>query len=132
MSEIIGQGIGFPIRVNGRGELSWASGEDCIRQSIWIILTTPLRARVMQPAFGCAIHDFVFAPNSAATRSAVQETVRDALIRWEPRVDVLSVRANTSEESATLLLVDIDTRVRSNNAALNLVYPFYLTEGMVQ
>ncbi|NBD30715.1 MAG: baseplate protein [Alphaproteobacteria bacterium] len=132
MSEIIGQGMGYPIRVNGRGGLSWSSGAESIRQAIWIILTTPLRSRIMQPAFGCAIHDYVFAPNSAATRAAVQEAVRDALVRWEPRVDVVSIRAATSEESPTVLLVDIETRIRSNNAALNLVYPFYLTEGMSQ
>ncbi|KGK41987.1 baseplate protein [Nitrincola sp. A-D6] len=130
MSEIIGQGMSYPIRVNGRGGLSWASGDEAIQQSIWIILTTPLRSRVMQPTFGCAIHDYLFAPNSSATRTAVEEAVRDALIRWEPRVEVQRVRAATAPESETLLLVDIETRKRSNNAALNLVYPFYLTEGM--
>lgn len=130
MSEIIGQGMGYPIRVNGRGGLSWASGDEAIQQSIWIILTTPLRSRVMQPTFGCAIHDYLFAPNSAATRAAVEEAVRDALTRWEPRVEVQRVRAATAPESETVLLVDIETRKRSNNAALNLVYPFYLTEGM--
>lgn len=130
MSEIIGKGMGFPIRVNARGGLSWASGEEAIRQSIWIILTTPLRSRIMQPGFGCAIHSYLFAPNSAATRASVEEAVRDALIRWEPRVDVIRVSAATSAEDPTVLLIDIETRVRSNNAALNLVYPFYLSEGM--
>ena len=132
MSEIIGQGMGYPIRVNGRGGLSWASGDNAIRQAIWIILTTPLRSRIMQPDFGCAIHDFLFAPNSAATRAAVQDAVRDALVRWEPRVDVLTVRASTAQESETVLLIDIETRIRSNNAALNIVYPFYLSEGITQ
>ena len=132
MSEIIGQGMGYPIRVNGRGGLSWASGDNAIRQAIWIILTTPLRSRIMQTDFGCAIHDFLFAPNSAATRAAVQDAVRDALVRWEPRVDVLTVRASTAQESETVLLIDIEIRIRSNNAALNIVYPFYLSEGITQ
>ena len=132
MSEIIGQGMGYPIRVNGRGGLNWASGAENIRQAIWIILTTPLRSRIMQPAFGCAIHDYLFAPNSPATRTGVEEAVRAALIRWEPRVDVLAVRAQTSPEEPTVLMVDIETRIRTNNAALNLVYPFYLTEGIAQ
>ena len=132
MSEIIGQGMGYPIRVNGRGGLIWASGDNAIRQAIWIILTTPLRSRIMQPDFGCAIHDFLFAPNSAATRAAVQDAVRDALVRWEPRVDVLTVRASTAQESETVLLIDIETRIRANNAARNIVSPFYLSEGSTQ
>ena len=130
MSEIIGQGLAYPIRVNGRGGPSWASGDELIQQSIWIILTTPLRSRIMQPMFGCAIHDYLFAPNSSATRTAVEEAVRDALIRWEPRVEVQRIRATTAPDSETVLLIEIETRKRSNNAALNLVYPFYLTEGM--
>lgn len=124
--------MGYPIRVNGRGGLNWASGEDAIRQAIWIILTTPLRSRIMQPGFGCAIHDFLFAPNSAATRAAVQDAVRDALVMWEPRVDVLRVSAATAESSPTVLMIDIETRIRSNNAALNIVYPFYLSEGIAR
>ncbi len=132
MSEIVGQGLGYPIRVNASGGLSWASGTECIRQSIWIILSTPLRSRIMRPSFGCAIHDYLFSSNSPATRAAVQDAVRDALIRWEPRVHVLSVRAATSADSSTVLMVDISIRIRANNAAMNLVYPFYLTEGGVQ
>ena len=29
------------------------------------------------------------------------------------------------------LLVSVDYRIRANNALHNLVYPFYVTEGMV-
>jgi len=58
--------------------------------------------------------------------------VKRALIRWEPRVDVLRVRAATASEDAGALLIEIETRVRTNNAALNLVYPFYLSEGIAR
>jgi len=132
MSEIIGRGMGYPIRVNGRGGLSWSEGADNIRQSIWVILTTPLRSRVMQPGFGCGIHDYLFAPNTPATRTGAAEAVRTAITRWEPRVDLIAVRAGTDAEAPTALMIDIETRIRTNNAALNLVYSFYLTEGIAQ
>lgn len=132
MSEIIGQGWKFPLRVNGRGGLSWSSGDDSIREAIWLILATPLRSRIMQPDFGCGVHDYLFAPNSANTRAQIEGEVRRALIRWEPRVDVLRVRAATAPEDASALLIEIETRVRTNNAALNLVYPFYLSEGIAR
>jgi phage baseplate assembly protein W len=132
MNEIIGQGWKFPIRVNGRGGLGWSSGSDSIREAIWIILSTPVRSKIMQPDFGCGIHDYLFAPNNSATRASVEGQVSRALIRWEPRVDVIRVKATTAPEDEAVLMIDIETRVRTNNAALNLVYPFYLTEGIAQ
>ena len=63
--DIIGQGWKFPIRVNGSGGLSWSSGADSIREAIWIILATPRRSVIMNAGFGCGIHDYLFAPNSA-------------------------------------------------------------------
>lgn len=132
MNEIIGQGWKFPIRVNGRGGLNWSAGEDNIREAIWIILTTPKRSRILQPDFGCGLQDFLFAPNSANTRAQIEAEVSRSLTRWEPRVDVTRVKAANSPDEDTMLLIGIETFVRTNNAALNLVYPFYLTEGIAQ
>ena len=50
-------------------------------------------------------------------------------MRWEPRIDVIDVRAETAPETRNYLLIRIDYRIRSNNAFYNLVYPFYLNEG---
>jgi phage baseplate assembly protein W len=59
----------------------------------------------------------------------VQSEVLRALVRYEPRIDVLAVRATAQADVPELLLVEIDYRVRANNAAHNIVYPFYLNEG---
>jgi uncharacterized protein len=125
----LGQGCRFPIRVNARGGLDWSSGEMAIQEAIWIILSTPKRSRIMRPAFGCGIHDYVFAPNNPATRAAIMDEVRGALIRWEPRIDVLRVTAASPPDTANTLLLSVDYRVRANNAAGNIVYPFYINEG---
>lgn len=132
MSDIVGLGLKFPIRVNARGGLNWSAGADNIREAIWVILSTPRRSRIMEPEFGCGIHDYLFAPNSAATRASIEGAVRDALVRWEARVDVLRVKALNAPDDPSVLMIDIETRVRTNNAALNMVYPFYLTEGIAQ
>lgn len=127
--EFLGRGFKFPIRVNGRGGLSWSEGEELIGESIWLILSTPRRSRVMEPEFGCGAYDYVFAPNNATTRAMVENEVTRALVRNEPRIDVMAVRATPQIEMPNLLLVEIDYRVRANNAAHNIVYPFYLNEG---
>jgi phage baseplate assembly protein W len=125
----LGRGWKFPIRVNGRGGLDWSSGETSIQEAIWTILSTPKRSRVMEPTFGCGIHDYVFAPNNPATRALIMDEVRSTLVRWEPRIDVLRVSANSPPDNSNTLLLSVDYRVRANNAARNIVYPFYIEEG---
>jgi phage baseplate assembly protein W len=83
----------------------------------------------MRPGFGCGIHDLVFDLNTAALRALVSQQVRDALTRWEPRIDVVDVRAETPPEGGNYLLIRIDYRIRVNNAFQNLVYPFFLNES---
>ena len=129
MSDFLGTGWQFPIRVNARGGLSYAEGAELIEQSIWLILSTSPGRRVMRPEFGCGIHDYVFASNTANLRATIAAEVERALTRFEPRIDVLAVRARTSADSDSTLLVHIDYRIRANNAFHNLVYPFFINEG---
>lgn len=130
MAEFLGQGFKFPIRLNGRGGLSYVSAEQSIAEAIWIIISTPLRSRVMEPEFGCNIHDYVFAPNNPNTVASIVHSVQTALVRYEARIDVLDVQATSHPETPSVLLINIDYRVRANNAMHNLVYPFYINEGV--
>jgi phage baseplate assembly protein W len=129
ISNVIGKGWGFPPRPDPQGTLAYLGGAEKIRQSIWIILSTAPGERQMLPDFGCGVHDLVFEPNSAALRGSVQIKVRDALTRWEPRIDVLDVLATSPEGARNQLLIQVDYRVRANNSVYNLVYPFFLNEG---
>jgi uncharacterized protein len=129
MATFLGTGWAFPIRVNGRGGLDHAEGPALIEQSIWLILSTTPGTRVMLPEFGCGIHDHVFASNSANLRATIASEVERALVRYEPRIDVLSVRVQTSADAESTLLIHIDYRIRANNAFHNLVYPFFINEG---
>jgi phage baseplate assembly protein W len=126
--EFLGVGWKFPIRVNARGGLSYSRHEQDIEEAVWIILSTAKGERVMEPEFGCGIHEYVFAPNNAATRGSIIYSVQKALAEYEPRIDVESVRVETFPGSENRLLIHVDYRVRSTNGRRNLVYPFYLTE----
>ncbi len=119
----------FPIRVNARGGLEWSSGDAAITEAIWTILAPPRRSRIMEPGFGCGMHDYVFAPNNAGTRALIEAEVRRPLVTWEPRIDVLRVTATSQVDAPNTLMIEVDYRTRSNNAAGNTVYPFYLNEG---
>ena len=106
-----------------------AEYEESIRQSIRIILSTAKGERVMRPDFGCGIHELVFAPNSAATRGMAESHVSKALLLWEPRIEVLEVRARAAGAQEEELEISIAYRVLSSDSRFNLVYPFYLERG---
>jgi uncharacterized protein len=126
----LGVGTAFPLTLDPATHgLMRAEYEESVRQSILVILGTAKGERAMRPDFGCGIHDLVFAPLSAATVGRVDREVREALLRLEPRIDVISVTI-TPETSASALLIDIEYEVRATNTAFNLVYPFYLHEGL--
>lgn len=127
--DFIGRGWRFPVKPDPQGGLSLVEGPESVRQAIWLILTTAPGERQMRPEFGCGIHDLVFEANTAALHGLVQASVQGALVRWEPRIDVLGVRVEAPPEQPNLLLVHVDYRVRANNSFFNLVYPFFLLEG---
>ena len=127
--EFLGVGWKFPLQVTPGGKIAQARYEQRIEESIYLILTTAKGERVMLPDFGCGIHDLVFAPNNTLTRSAVVQNVRQALVTYERRIDVLDVTAEAADGEPNLLLIRINYRIRANNALGNLVYPFFIREG---
>jgi phage baseplate assembly protein W len=125
-SDFLGVGWQFPVGIDQGRQIAMAAYEQRIRQAIWVILGTAPGERAMRPDFGCGIHDLVFAVNSASTAGQAANLVREALIRWEPRIGVLDVSAAADPYEPTLLLIEIEYRVRTTNNRFNLVYPFYL------
>jgi phage baseplate assembly protein W len=124
-ADFLGVGWTSPVKLKD-GKIEMAGNEDCVRQSILMILGTAKGDRIMRPDFGCGIHDLVFANNSPGTIGQVIDEVRQALIDWEPRIDLLEVDANPDEAQPNQLLILINYQVRTTNNRFNLVYPFYL------
>ena len=121
----LGKGWQFPVALDGAGALAVAEYEESVRQSIWVILGTAKGERVMRPDFGCGIYDLVFGVNSSTTAAEAAEGVRDALVSFEPRIDVLGVEVEPGGDGE-VLYVSIDYQIRATNTVFNLVYPFYL------
>ena len=126
----LGRGWAFPVVAGRDGRIAYAEGEQAIEQAVEIILGTSPGERVMRPEFGCGIWELVMEANTAQLHGRVQAQVQDALVRWEPRIDVLDVRVEAPPEQKNVLLIRIDYRIRANNAFYNLVYPFFLQEGV--
>jgi uncharacterized protein len=126
VTEIIGSGLAFPLQVDRRGGIALARDEQDIDQAIQLILGTAPGERPMRPEFGCGVHDFVFDTIDAGTVGRMEEAIRSALSRWEPRIEVRSVKFDLSHAVEGLLTIDIGFSVRATNTDRNLVYPFYV------
>jgi len=124
----LGIGWGFAVAPVASRALDVAAYEESVRQSVWIVLGTARGERAMRPDFGCGIHDLVFERNTVATAGKVTQSVRESLLMFEPRIELLDV-AVEFRRGGELLEISIDYRVRATNTAFNLVFPFYLERG---
>ncbi|MGA1865661.1 MAG: GPW/gp25 family protein [bacterium] len=128
--EFLGSGCKYPILIDKRGGIALSRYEDKIRDSILIILTSAKGERVMRPDFGCDIHDFAFSIINTSTLTMIKSAVQEALILWEPRIEVIKVETSTEKINEGVLPISIDYRIRRTNTEHNLVYPFYLKPGV--
>jgi hypothetical protein len=124
--ETIGQGWGFPLRVDRTGGIALVQAETEIEESIRLILGTAFGERPMRPDFGCGIHDHVFGSLDATTAGQVAYEVQASLVRWEPRIDVATVDVDYREHGQATLFIEITYTVRGDNDPRNLVFPFYV------
>lgn len=122
----LGTGWRFPIQPDAGGRLGYVSDAQNIEQSLKILLLTRLGERVMRPDFGCRAAEFVFAPGSEQNLHLLETSVREALVLWEPRIQVLAVLAEADPREPERVVVSIQYLIRATNTRQNLVFPYYL------
>lgn len=129
--DFLGRGWAFPVRVDAAtGRIETSAFEDDIAEAIRVILQTRRGERVMQPSFGCAIHDYVYQGSDSTTRMQMENEILRSLTAWEPRIRDATVEVLDHESQANALSIRISYRVRATNNLYNRVYPFYLNEGI--
>ena len=107
MKDFLGRGFGFPLSVDGHGSIRMSSHEMSVKESVRLILGTPVGERMMAPDFGCKIHDLVFHPNDPNTAAMAALYVKTSLRKWEPtstpatRTDTLPFTMRPPEEMST-------------------------------
>jgi phage baseplate assembly protein W len=95
-ADLYGRGVSFPPRVGPDGSMVASDGELNVRECICTILRTSPGERAGRPGFGAGLTRFLFEPNTVATLRLIQEEVRRALGRWEPRIALAGVSATVN------------------------------------
>ena len=116
------------IRISSTGGIAMVEEQAAVRQSILLLLTTTPGERVMRPDYGCDLQQLIFSPNDATTHGLAIHYVRQALQRWEPRIDILRLDANSDEGDPGRMDIILDYRVRKTTRRDNLIISVSLAE----
>lgn len=127
----LGRGWKFPVEVDHKtGKIKMSEYEEDISEAIRIILSTSKGERLMRPDFGCGAQSFVFGLTDITTLKLFETEVAQAITAWEPRVRDIQVKIDFDPDTPGKLLINIQYIVRLTNNLFNLVFPFYLSEGV--
>lgn len=127
----LGRGWSFPptfSKINN--EVVMIADEVDIQKSIETLLSTTIGERFLQPEYGCNLEKYVFEPMNATIQTLIKLTVKNALIIYETRIKLLSVKMDsTTFINEGRADINIDYEIIGTNSRFNLVYPFYLNEA---
>lgn len=115
-NRIIGSGISTKVFNIPTGKIDTNTGIDRIYQSISAILKTTPGERFFLPEFGSDIHKLLFEPNDYILEDLLKLYIKDALGKWEPRIDVTNIitKIDGNTISANILFDLSNSNLNSN------------------
>ena len=123
LNEIAGGGLYAMDVFTPTRHTTHAEGIDKINDSIYNILSTRIGERFMVPEFGSDLYKLIFEPNTAIFRDLADFYVRQALAKWEKRIQVLKVNVKVIEYD-NVVPIEIYYRVVNTNMTSTYVFPF--------
>lgn len=116
-------GLGAGPSTSPSGGIALIGDDAAVRQAIILLLSTIPGERVMRPDYGCPLHRLVFNPNDATTAGLAIHYVRQALLKWEPRIEIVRLDAGRGVGMSTAiagpederLYIYLDYRIRATN-----------------
>ena len=129
-ASFLGRGWSFPPRFDPvKGSINMVQREQDIIESLRILFLTRKGERVMHPDYGCSLHDLVFEPMDSHTTNAIRQAIRQAILFYEARIDLIEVVVETEDWLEGRLSVNLVYTIRATNSRHNVVFPFYFGEG---
>src|SRR5262245_24158757 len=114
---LLGRGISFPPRIGLDGRMAYSSGAENVRESIRVILSTDRQERVMLPQFGGGLARYLFEPNTPDTHRLIQERITQALVRWEPRIELEAVRVTAAADDPRAAVATVRYRLKATGGS---------------
>jgi phage baseplate assembly protein W len=129
-NDFLGKGWSFPPTFdNVSGEVMMTYSTEDIERSLEILLSTKVGERLMEPKYGCDMDDLVFEAIDTGLKTFIIDSIKTAILYFEPRIDAQKIELNMTNELEGVILVEIDYVVRATNSRFNFVYPYYTGEA---
>lgn len=126
----LGEGWSFPPHFDKTtGTLTTTVGVVDINQSLEILLSTRLGERIMVPNYGCNLEEMIFQSLDVTLKTYIKDLITTAILYHEPRIDVVTIELDTTNELEGEILIRIEYLIRNTNSRANMVFPFYKVEG---
>ena len=100
-----------------------------VASSLHILLTTAQGERIMVPEYGCNLDELLFESLDTRTKTLMADKIEAAIVYFEPRIELESVRLDDSGELEGVVLIEVIYRIISTNTRYNFVFPYYKQEG---
>lgn len=100
------------LQIAPTGTIDMVSDAASVHQAILLLLSTQPGERVMRPHYGCELHRLLFSPNDNTTAGLAIYYVRQAIERWEPRVDIVHLDAGRNPDHPAQLDVMLIYRLK--------------------
>ena len=113
----------FPPRFFNKGSrLGMVSEEVEIRQALKLLLATSPGERLGYPDFGCDLNQFMFEPMNRSLAVNIRKAVTDAVIKYEPRIQLKQVDITEVEGKPHELHIRIEYFITSLNKLDSIVH----------
>jgi len=99
------QGIALPWGKDVSSFVELKDDVDILKTSVLFIIMTRKGERVMLPEFGSEVPDAIFEQNDAVLVGMIQDSVREALARWDDRVAVVDVLTEAVENTLNIKIL---------------------------
>ena len=121
--------LGVPVQASKRAACNSRGYEEDIEQAIQIILLTASGERVDAARIRRRPARFRVRAEQRRDARAIEETVRKALIDWEPRINLERVEVTPDDRQPNRRADPRRLRGARDQHFYNRVFPFYLLEG---
>jgi uncharacterized protein len=126
----LGQGWAFPPEfLQDVNSVALSAEEENIKQNLHVLFSTHCGERFMNSGYGTILQSLLFDDPDANMYSAIQDTIRDAVTLYEPRVKLEDVQIETDPMDQSKILIAVSYTIVTSNSRRNFVYPFHFIEG---
>ena len=126
----LGQGWAFPPAfARDLNAVVLSEGYQNIEENLHILFSTQCGERLMNINYGTALRSFLFEDPDGDMYSSIQDTVKNAILLYEPRIKLLEVSITPDASDPSTILIAVQYAVRTTNSRRNFVFPFHIIEG---